>query len=153
MKLAFPLLIPFKMVMLNMLRKKGVPTPDQRIGKVAESFYKHIALGKNYEGLDFETNFEELAEQNYESYAIAVGTIIKAVVSFFKGLKKKKDSGQPLSNDEEKALEVAEQIGEDIEEMEKDEVEEGIGEKLLEYWWVIALVLVAGIVLVARKKL
>ena len=151
MKLAFPLLIPFKAIMLTMLHKKGVPVPDRRISKVAESFYKHIALGRNYEGLDFETNFEELAESNYEGYAVAVGTIIKTIVSFFKGLKKKKDSGQPLSNDEEKALEVAEKIGEDIEEIEKDEVEEGIGEKILEYWWIGAIAIV-GILYLTRKK-
>lgn len=95
----FAPLLPFKLAMKKILKGKGVSTDGDTIVEVVQKFYNVILQKKaNYE------------IQSYEHIApAAVSAIIAAVIDYFKSLKRKKESGEKLTETEEKALNTAEE--------------------------------------------
>lgn len=111
-KAKFALLVPFIPAMKKMLKKKGVGY-GKSTESVATAFYNTFLKGKgNYENLD----------------PVTVSVIVSSIASFFKALKRKRDSGEPLSKTEEDILNLSEQAAQNVKSLAKDEAEEGIGE-------------------------
>jgi hypothetical protein len=83
----YAVLLPFKPMMVSVLKKKGegvnLSTPMKTL---APLFYERVILKKT--------------KVNYESYEnldpVSIGAIIGAILDFIKGLQKSKDEGQPL---------------------------------------------------------
>jgi len=122
-------LLPFKKMMREALKAKGINTTDQTdLAEIASLFYDNIVRKKsNY------------SVGNFALSAAAIGGIISGILSFIKGLKRKKDEGATLTQAEEKILTNAEKVDAAAEEMEKDYTEESIGELLMKYWWVLLI--------------
>jgi len=129
-------LIPFVLPMKSALRTKGVTSFPNDRKKLAQLFISKVVNGsKNFENFDRErakpfevetevNSFFENAEgeegegqdaKKTLADASNVAGIIKIVVDFFKGLKKKKEAGEPLNPLEEKLAEASEQIDESVE--------------------------------------
>jgi len=138
----FAPLLPFKLAMKKILKAKGVDTRGDSINEIVQKFYNVIIQKKG--------NYEVYA---YEHIApAAIGAIIQAVISFFKGLKKKKESGAPMSKAEEKALDYAEAAtSEAVQEVKREAKMEVVNKSYLPIIG-IALGLVVILIIAMNKK-
>lgn len=134
-------LAPFRSLMIDQLNAKGIKTEaggkfskETDLSEIAAAFYSSIVRKGKVE--------------NFVISAAALSGIISGVISFFKSLKKKKEEGGTLTPSEEKMVSTAEQISDKAAEIEKDYTEEGIGELLMKYWWVLAAV---GLLFILKK--
>jgi hypothetical protein len=134
-------LAPFRGLMINQLNEKGIKTEtggkfskETDLSEIASAFYNNV--------------IRKGQTQNFVLSAAALSGIISGVLSFFKMLKKKKEEGGTLTPSEEKMVTAAEQVSEKAAEIEKDYTEEGIGELIMKYWWVLAAV---GLLFILKK--
>jgi len=141
---SFPVLLPFKAGMTGILKSKGI-TPQNDISKLAQQFHSVIIEKKS-------------SYEVYEPEHIApmvVGSIINAVIGYFKSLKDKKDKGEVLSPAEEKALANAEAVTSQTIEAVKDEATNEVAKKSfmpLIIGAIVALVVIALLVMKSKKK-
>lgn len=136
-------LAPFRKIMINRLNEMNIKneagqkfSKDTDLAEIASSFYENV-IRKG-----------QTKTKNFVLSAAALSGIISGVLSFFKMLKKRKEEGETLSPSEEKMVTAAEQVSEKAAEIEKDYTEEGIGELLMKYWWVLAAV---GLLFILKK--
>lgn len=102
------LVAPFFVPMKAALKKKGIKSAG--LQDTANKFYLHIIKGgKNFESLDGEKD---------NMAPIAINVLVDAILSFFRNLKAKKDSGKPLSPTEDALLKGAETAADNV----KDEL-------------------------------
>lgn len=74
-------------------------------------------------------------------------------MEFIKGLFKKREKGGKLSEVEEEILEGAEKVAATIEEGKKDLVSGTVGETVIKYWWVLAVVIaIVSFVFIKMRK-
>lgn len=111
-------LLPFKIAMQTILRGRGVK-PEKKIDRLAQQFYNIVVQKKE--------GYEVVALENLAGDVI--GSIVKAIINYFKDLKKKKESGVKLPPAEEKALQVAENTVEKVVEIGKEETKSEIAQK------------------------
>ena len=123
----FAPLIPLKPVMLKALEKKGKrPAKKTPIGEVAKLFYNEIVT-------HYDDNFEPI-EMDFELDNIdpvTISSLVSAIVTFIKGLKKKKKAGEPLTKTEDTIVTGTEAVEAHIQsEMDKERAED-LGGKIL----------------------
>ena len=139
--LPFAPLLPFKVAMRAVLRSKGVETSDD-ITEISQKFYNVVIQKKaNYEI----QSFEHLAPS-------VVSAIIAAVIDFFKGLKKKKERGEKLTEAEEKALKLAEEATAEVVSEVKEQAKSQIMSKTYVPIIIIALVAIILVFLLLKSK-
>lgn len=128
------LLAPFKGPMKKALTEKGIKHSND-LQDIATKFYHYIVRKGSY---DFEAGTLEFTDSIDASKTgsktgsgnlapVAIGVIIDAVLSFFKGLKDKRDAGGKLSPTEQTLLDGAEKVADQIKEEAKDEGAQRIG--------------------------
>ena len=123
-------LIPYVLPMKAALKQKGIKTfPKDRIA-LAKLFLDNV-VRNNFEIIDAERPSAKLFNlENMDVAAMGTGmieksgkdamnvtTIIKAVVDFFKNMKAKKDSGEPLTDLEQKLADAGEKVDEAVEQV------------------------------------
>lgn len=91
------LLSPFKKAMKKALDIKGVKYRDD-ISDIATKFYNYIVKGGNSSSFEVAQNFDP----------VTLSVIISSIVSFFRALKAKKDSGEPMPEWQQDTLQLAE---------------------------------------------
>lgn len=178
----FVVLAPFKKAMKKALDRKGIKYKN-RLTDIAPKFVKHVVKDqKNYEtyqgdlkhfeeyealeNLEFLDGYElywangevanltdELAEEGAKVGTQVASSIIKAIVDFFKNLLKKKQSGQPMTDAENKMAELAEKGAAISDQVIREEMASRTGEFVLDNK---TLLMIAGAVIiiyfVARKR-
>jgi hypothetical protein len=136
-KAKFKLLIPFKPAMVVALKAKKVPVKiTDSIESVAQKFYNKIVKKSNFEdnygyhGMKY--NYEQDRHLDFDSIdPVTVSVIISAIVNWFKKKKEEKDAGMPLSEGEQKAVTIGENVQEQANQFQKDITEEKTGETLM----------------------
>ena len=137
---AIGVLAPFKKLMVRSLVDKGIQVNEKtELTELSSLFYDNIV--RNKKAKNYEVG-------NFVLSAEIIGGIVSGVIAFFKGLKKKKDEGGTLTDQETKLLSGAEKIGNSADAVTQDFAEESIGEMIMQYWWIP----VAGLVLYALFK-
>jgi len=108
----FAATIPFKPVMVSMLKKRGI-TPEKKQSELVKQFFNNVIQKDS-----LESGQENLVEDVVE--------IVKAVVGFFKGkkdrLKAKEEAGEELTEGEKNLVDNVDAI----EQAAKEEIKEGI---------------------------
>jgi hypothetical protein len=134
-------LLPFKPVMLKVLKNKGIKLKDKNLTTVAFEFFKNVAKPASFDSYDdFEqSNIDNYIENGFDP--VITPAIISAVLKYVKGLIDKKKSGAKLSATEEVIVEQAESIKTEVKEEAKEEAQLNIG-KLLSSPITIILILV-----------
>ena len=166
----FLVLMPFKGLMNKALARKGVQHGSS-LHETAIAFSKHIA-GKHFEEThDFEQKkcFDQVqmfsqpgvrilnnADAHYNIIEEAASGIIKGILEFIKGLKKKADSGQPLTDLEKEVLDQAAIASDAVEKAGQDLIEDDISVRIKDFLfsWKGGLTLVGIVLLIlyATKK-
>lgn len=126
-KVGFAVMIPYKPVMVSILKKRGHNISNSApIASVSTLFYDAVIKGKtNFNYANYSQKFKHLSEDvtntaiGAGSVALAATTgvppgvsagIIKAILAWFKKIKEKKDQGATLSPEENIAVQADEQI-------------------------------------------
>lgn len=147
-------LIPLKPVMKKALEKKGKKAPQKMLDLV-NAFYNEIVKQSNY---DYYENIDLLDIPEGTDYAaVAISTVVSAVLGFIKSLKKKKAEGGALTPLEDTILKGTEQTEEKIREEAKSEAAQTVGEKILfdkktQMYIIIGIVAIVGIALYIQRK-
>lgn len=123
-------LSPFKRPMEKALEAKGIKHSG-KLEDVVEKFYDNIIVKKD--------GAVKEAKKSESFDPVLLPTIISAVIAFFKNLKAKQESGEPLSEAEQKALDAAEEVVEGAKGAAKSEVKFAIGDFLTQYWWLLLI--------------
>lgn len=108
-------LLPLKPAMKKMLNKKGV-TYGNKFSDVVEAFAKTFLPKKNFESVDAEGKPLESLDP------VTISIIVKAIFSFFKSIKDKKEAGK-LSKDEEEIAESMDEGADALAEMDDEDAE------------------------------
>jgi hypothetical protein len=124
-------LLPYAPFMKIAVKKKGA-TPEKKIIPLAKQFMQLVVKSDNSSTYEM-AYYECLSEQqNYEGNQTEhlvedIGSIIKLVVEWIKKAQAKKQSGQPLTELEESALNEAEKIKEVEKKINEEEDESKSG--------------------------
>lgn len=149
-KLSYAQLTPFKPVMVAALKKRGVSNVGigTKMSTLVPLFHDVIIKGKTK--LNFEDYAPKLAvtEHMEHVYAEAADAIIGAVLDFIQNLKNKKDSGAPLSKEEEAILEGSEKVADAAVDAGKDAAKNWFAD----LWYIWVAVIAFLIFLAVRKK-
>jgi hypothetical protein len=170
--------LPFKIIMKKMLGKKGVSTKRMSFPEVIEKFYNtYIAKGK---GKDTQhSSYEPIPEGDFSenwvfSYELAPGEeipdsviadlaagVVKAVITFFKNRKDKKqaiiaaggDPSKEMTTTDKMAADVTEKVEADLDEKMVDDrnVKAGAMKKVIIYV-IIAVVVLGALYMFSKKK-
>lgn len=149
---AFAPLLPLVPMMKKALKKKGKPVPSG-VQNVAKAFYNEIVTKHgSYEEIHFDS---DLDADNIISEAI--GGIVKGILEFVKGLKKKKQAGDKLSDTEAVIADGTEIVEKKLNEQAQETAATEVGKKILfdrKSQIVIVLIIVAivGVVLYLRRN-
>ena len=107
-------LLPFKPVMVSILKKKGEPVSmTTKMSKLVPLFYQRVIEKKN------KISYEELENLNEEQTSQIIG-LVAPILDFIKSLVGRKRKGEKLNEDEEQLLEGAKEAEKTITES-KDE--------------------------------
>jgi hypothetical protein len=141
---AFAPLVVLKPVMKSALQKKGIKYKSDSVEDLAEAFHTAIVKKQPYKAnYSYEVN-------NLDPFLVT--TIVTAIIDFIKNLKKKKEDGIALTNEEQIILNEAEKVAATVTDYAKDEAKFQVGDFLSKNW----VFIVAGLVLVGyfvmRKK-
>lgn len=134
-------LLPFKQVMVNALRKKGESVSmSTKLDKLVPLFHDRIILKKT------KINYEDLEHIS----AAAVLTLVPVVLGFIQELLKRKKEGKAISEEESEILKDAERSAKDV-------AEEKITDEREKNWFKDNMVVILGaaaviLFLVFRKK-
>lgn len=148
---------PLRPAMMKGLKKEGVSvTAKTPLIDIANLYYNKVVR-------KHDASFEECDINNFEDNAIgtAIAVVVKGIIAFIKGVKKKKQAGVPLTKAEEtintavetienKVIDPAKEQGE---EMAQAEVEQQIGgfvfdNKII----IIAVIAVIAFLLIRKSK-
>jgi len=150
----FAPLAPLRPMMRKMLAKKGKdPGKKTHTGELAKIFYNEVvAKHGNYEEIhcDFDLEPDNIVEA-------AASGIIKGILEFIKGLKKKKSGGEKLSKVEAEIVSGTEKVEKQIKQGAKDEAATQVGKRILfdkKTQIIIAVVIIAiiGVVWYLRRN-
>lgn len=113
-EIPFAPLLPFKGLMTTELQKRNI-TYKNELSDIAPKFYNSVVKKSHFdsESNNFEGGFNYIDHDGSENFVVTAAmatTIIGAIIDFIKQLKKKRDAGQPLTNEESQILTQAEQI-------------------------------------------
>ena len=116
----FLVLLPYKPVMIRVLKKRGHPVSNNAsIKTISILFYDAIILGrKNFDYGFYNKINNEPNYQNIIGAAVAIGSaaapsvqlIVQSILDMISGIGKKKDSGQALTEDEKMLNDADEKI-------------------------------------------
>jgi len=101
----FAVLLPFRKPMEKLLSSKGV-TPADKFDDLVQQFHSVV--------IEKKSSYDDPPKPLEHLLPVVIGTIIQAVVAFFKGLKEKKESGAKMSDSENTALDLAETASAEI---------------------------------------
>lgn len=114
-------LLPFA-PMMNAAIKKAGATPKKNMLDKAKQFHSLIIKKEKFES---------------ENIVDDIVDIVKSIVGFFKNKKDrlaaKEEAGEPLTEAEKNTLTAVEAVEEGVKSAATDQVEENIGEKVMEY--------------------
>lgn len=139
-------LLPFKLVMKAVLKKKGV-TPASKMADLVHQFHDIILEGKK-------------KQENFENFAPElIGAVIKAIISFITGLKNKvekakeqKAKGEPVTDPPSKGEEEIVALADKGVQAAKEQVKEEATFQLGKYTpWIIAAFVIV-IIFMAKGK-
>lgn len=82
-----------------------------------------------------------------------VGSVISAIINFFKSLKEKKQRGEKLSEAEEKALQLADEGAKQADELIEKEAKQKVGGFIMDKKWILIIVGSLAVVFVGGKLL
>lgn len=130
---SFAVVLPFKDAMKHGLDAKGL-SHSNKIEDISTKFFHSHVKGQGfmdkYDEYFIPSHFDE---SRYNIVDEAASAIIGAIVDYFKNLKKKKDSGQPLTPDEEKMLAKSEAAQTALVNKAKDMGEEAAASKVKDF--------------------
>ena len=168
-------LLPFKLAMIAALKKKGAYSKGMSFKNIVNKFFNEYVSKKNNKKSNFDELDENYLEEHYlfrtdaDSFdwssdtiePVMIGTLVTAIVKFFKDKKKKKDvakaTGVPvakaLTPTEQIMANATEQVEKDLEQKAKDEkpIEQGFFKKNLKWFAIGAVVIIAAIFFMRRK--
>lgn len=121
--IAFAPIAIFKPMMIKELDRRGIAHTDM-LHDIAPKFAKHVT-GHHFEYFeeqmfstgDLKINFSEKNSDGKHLVDVVASSIVKAIVEFFKNLKKKKESGTPMSESETKLLNDSEAVINTVEDI------------------------------------
>jgi hypothetical protein len=124
----FAPLLPFKPAIHTAVKRTGVE-PEKRLPKLVDQFKERVLKKERYDNefFDYTGYYDQIHSENLIDDA---GSIVKIIIDWVKGIKKKKDDGKKLTELEDKIATHAEDVEEVMKEGVKDDVEEKIGEKV-----------------------
>jgi hypothetical protein len=121
-------LVPLKGVMVRALKNKGIAMSKKTpINTLAKEFYNKVVVkhsGGNFEEVHFDEDLDHVA-------GATLSAIASAIVTFIKGLKKKKEEGEPLSKTENIVVSGTEAVEQKIQEKAKEEAAKEVGGRIL----------------------
>jgi hypothetical protein len=140
-----PLLI-FKPAMKSALDEKGI-SHTNKMDDIAPKFFDNVVKKHGFDDRENAVSGD------------AVSGIIQGIITFFKDIKDKQKSGQPLTPEEKKLANLADSASGQVDKLAKQQVEDSTASEISHYLfhsWVGPAILVgiAGLVtfLVVRKK-
>jgi hypothetical protein len=147
---------PLRPVMMKGLQKEGVSVSSKTpLVDIANLYYNKVVR-------KHDSSLEECDINNFEDNVIgeAIGVVVKGIIAFIKGVKKKKKAGVPLTKTEEEINTTVEKIEskviepaqEQASEMAQTEVEQKIGGFVFDNKIIILIVIAAVVFFLIRKK-
>lgn len=134
-----PALIALNVAMRKVLNKHQVSTKGKSLLQVVKLFF-HVIIQKKKPAASYDSIIEE-----------GVGAIVKAVIGFFKAIKKKKASGEKLSDTEKVVAKAGEQAEEKYDSIVTQAKKEKIAEVKAQSFIPVVLILIAVYFLFLRK--
>lgn len=150
----FVVLLPFKPMMVSMLKKRGL-NPKNKLSELSKQFFDEIVKKDNFES----EYFEEGTAENADAGLVVgtIGDIVTAIKNWIQRrkdrLKEKEAAGEKLTEGEKNFVANTEAVQEAaqtaIEEGIKEEVQQKAGAFITSP---VGLILIAGIAYFAIKK-
>lgn len=165
----FAPLLPLKPVMVAALDKRKIEHTSH-LHDIAPKFVNHIVKGHSSfddsaEAYDITSGVSMFdADESSESGGKSgmsmtmIGSVIQMVINYFKKLKEKKDSGEPLSSEEQAILAKGEVIAKEVNDTVADAAKDTVAAKVRDFMfsWKGGLALVALVILLivafSKKK-
>ncbi len=143
----FAPLLPFKPAIHTAVKRTGVE-PEKRLPKLVEQFRERVLKKEKYDNeyFDYTGNYDTIHSENLIDDA---GSIVKVIIDWIRGIKKKKEDGKKLTELEDKIATHAEDVEEVVREEAKDGIEEKIGEKVTSP---VGILVMVGIAYFLLKK-
>lgn len=143
-------LVPLRGVMERAVKKHGVDNPKVLpLAILAKEFFNRVVRKTN-------TYYEEIPDElcNYDNVEpVTLTAIVSAVVTFVKGLKKKKAAGEKLTKTEELVVSGTEKVETEIKEKAEEEAAKEVGMKMFEgKTWIYIAAGVILLILLVRSK-
>ena len=144
-------------MMVKELNKKGFNLKRRApIVQVADLFYNNIVrkADKSFEEIDYEMNFRG----DDHAAGVAIKAIVDGIISFVKGIKKKKEDGKEKLSKVEESIAVATiQTEKRLKAKAKEETAKEVGKKLLfdkktQYLIAGAVVMIIVIAVIVVRK-
>lgn len=129
---AFAPILPFKGVMRKALDRKGIKYDPNSLSQIAALFVHHVVKG-NYGHFNYNLLYNGPQHRMYidgdtpqNIVADVALTLVTTIINYLKNLKEKKDSGQPLTADEEQVLDAAGKVADQVVAVSGDVAEDTI---------------------------
>jgi len=167
-------LVPLLPVMLIALKRNNIKH-SKKVSDIALKFYRHVIFkGKHFDGYNIGDSSDvsglvydpEIAKQAGDSgeeskpEKINKGmfvTMIQAILYYIRKIKKKKEKGEALTQEEKTILDAYTPIETSIEDTVKDLAEENIAEKIKDFIFspagiIIIIIIIGGLIYVFLIK-
>lgn len=112
--------LPFKGLMRRELDRRGIKYNPNSLHEIAALFVHHIVKGQrghfNYNLMEGGGNHTMYIEGDTPHNIVAdvALTLVTTIINYLKNLKAKKDAGQPLTQDEERVLDAAGKVADQV---------------------------------------
>lgn len=129
----FVVLLPFKPIMKHVLDAHHIAHADT-LKDISIQFARHIHDFNNFDSIALDgLSVDETTAQGSDGSVQIIKTVISTVVTYFKNLKAKKDSGQKLTKEEETMLASADKVADQIKSAGEDEAQSTIAEMIRDF--------------------
>lgn len=144
-KAMFAPLVPLKPVMIKVLNQKGKTVSRKiKMPELAKMFYNEIVVKSepNFETLDYDFDFDSFVDP------VTISALVSGIVTWIKGLRKKKAEGESLNKVEKTVVDGTEEVEKEIQEQVQKEAARSVGETILydkKFQIIIGVILAAAI--------
>lgn len=156
-RIALAPLLPLRAMMAATLKKRGVKaSKNTPIVELANLFYNKVVHKSNpghYEEIDLLDYYDDNVA------GLAISAVVKGILEFIKGVKKKKEKGEPLNKVEQTVATGTEIAETKAKESAQEEAASQVGKKLLFdkktqmiIGGVVVMVIIIAVVLARAKK-
>jgi hypothetical protein len=154
----FLALKPFEGMMRNTLRAAGYAVPSG-LENLAKAFYQNIVQRNAYDESVYFNDGSTLghisSDQANSPYngidPITITAIVSGILTYIKKVRDKKANGEPLTNIQKTVAAQAENVERESDAIIDAETKRTVGDLVMQYWWIAALVL-AGLAFAAYSK-